>query len=136
MNYVGLLMLGVFVGTLLCIAVRQTTNWSNSVKVVVGLLGAALSGVVFTFIEKMSGGSLGDSLFMYPVGLAWSTLWLYVDQAIPNVKSSDMNLKAVGWLHIAGIILATVLVLMLLLSEDFRSLLPNDTQQAVQPDRA
>jgi len=88
------------------------------------MLGAALSGTVFTFIEKMMGTTLGPALFMYPVGLAWSLLWLYADQAIENVKSSVANQQIVGWLHISGMILGTVLVLLLLLSQGFRDLLP------------
>lgn len=124
MSYLGLLALGVFVGTLLSTAVRKTTSWSDAVKVIVAMLGAALSGTVFTFIEKMMGTTLGPALFMYPVGLAWSLLWLYADQAIENVKSSVANQQIVGWLHISGMILGTVLVLLLLLSQDFRDLLP------------
>lgn len=124
MGHLGLLALGVFVGTLLCIAVRRTTNWSDPVKVVVSLLGAALSGVVFTFIEKMMGDSLGQALYMYPVGLAWSLLWLYADQALDNIKSTDSSLKIVGFLHLLGMIIGTTLVLLLLLSKPFRDLLP------------
>ena len=124
MSYVGLLALGMFVGTLISIAVRQTTNWSDTIKVVVGMLGAALSGTVFTFIEKLLGTSLGAALFMYPVGLAWSLLWLYADQAVENVLGKDINQKIVGWLHIVGMVLGTLLVLALLLSKNFRDLLP------------
>jgi len=124
MSYVGLLALGIFVGTLLCIAVRKTTNWSDAVKVIIALLGAALSGTVFTFIDKILGSSLGKAVFMYPVGLAWSLLWLFSEHAIGNVKDSNENLRIIGWLHITGMIIATVLVLMLLLSEGFRNLLP------------
>ncbi len=126
MGHLGLLALGVFVGTLICIAVRKTTNWSDGVKVVVALLGAALSGTVFTSIQKMPGQSLGAALFMYPIGLAWSLLWLYSDQSIENIRSGNGHLKLVGWLHIAGMVLGTVLVLLLLLSKDFRGLLPTD----------
>lgn len=126
MSNVGLLTLGIFVGTLICVAVRKTTNWSDAVKVIVALLGAALSGGVFTFIEKRLGTSLGPALFMYPVGLAWSLLWLYADQAIVSVNSSSSSQKIVGWLHIAGMALGTLLVLLLLLSEKFRKLLPPD----------
>ncbi len=124
MRYLGLLMLGVFVGTLLCVAVRKTTNWSDSVKVVVALIGAALSGVVLIFIDKLPGIAAGEAVFMYPVGLAWSLLWLYADQAIENVKSADPNQKLVGRLHLAGMGVGTALVLLLLLSESFRELLP------------
>jgi hypothetical protein len=124
MGHLGLLALGVFIGTLLCIAVRKTTSWSDAVKVIVAIVGAALSGTVFTFIEKMMGTSLGPALYMYPVGLAWSLLWLYADQAIDNVKATNSNQKIVGWLHISGMVLGTVLILLLLLSKQFRDLLP------------
>jgi len=124
MSYVGLLALGIFVGTLLCIAVRKTTNWSDAVKVIIALLGAALSGTVFTFIDKILGSTLGNAVFMYPVGLAWSLLWLFAEQAIGNVRDPNINLRIVGWLHIIGMVVATVLVLMLLLWDGFRNLLP------------
>jgi hypothetical protein len=124
MSYIGLLALGIFVGTLLCIAVRKTTNWSDAVKVVVALLGAALSGAVFTFIEWVTGGKLGSALYMYPVGLAWSLLFLYADEAVANVTSTNSKSRVVGWLHMSSMVLATVLVLLLLFSNDFRKLLP------------
>jgi hypothetical protein len=124
MGHLGLLSLGVFIGTLLCIAVRKTTNWTDAVKVVVALIGAALSGTVFTFIEKIMGTTLGPALFMYPVGLAWSLVWLYADQAIDNVSSSTPNKVIVGWLHIAGMAFSTLLILLLLFSKSFRELLP------------
>ncbi|MEI8573640.1 hypothetical protein U737_19415 [Methylomonas sp. LW13] len=124
MGHLGMLALGVFIGSLICIAVRKTTNWSDAAKVVVALIGAALSGTVFTFIEKILGTSLGAAMFMYPVGLAWSLVWLYADQSIEHIKSTDSNQRTAGWLHIAGIILGTIFVLLLLLSESFRALLP------------
>jgi hypothetical protein len=124
MAHLGLLALGIFVGTLVCIAVRKTTNWSDGAKVIVSLLGAALSGVVFTFIQRVLGTNLGEALFMYPVGLAWSLLWLYAGQAMGNVGSGDAHVRIAGWLHIAGMILGTVLVLLLLMSEDLRNSLP------------
>ena len=124
MRYLGLLTLGIFVGTLLGIAVRMTTNWSDAVKVIAGIISVALSGVVFTFIQRMWGHDLGPALYMYPVGLAYSLVWLFADQAISNVKSDNLNLTLVGWLHIAGMVLATVLVLLFLLSDNFRRRLP------------
>lgn len=127
MSYLGLLCLGVFVGTLLCIAVRKTTDWSDAVKVVVAMLGAALSGTVLIAIKGWIGVSAGDEIFMYPVGLAWSLLWLYTDQAIENVRSPVVNQQIVGWLHVGGMILGTVLVLLLLLSNDLRKRLPEST---------
>lgn len=128
MSFLGLLTLGVFVGTLIGISVKKTTDWSDSVKVIVGLIGAAFSGVVFGFIEKMLGTNLGDSLFMYPVGLTWSLIWIEAEQAVKNVRSNNFSQKIIGWLHIGAIVLGTVLVLLLLLSEDFRNLLPSDVQ--------
>lgn len=126
MNYLGLLALGVFVGTLLCIAVRKTTDWSDAVKVAVAIIGAALSGTVLIFIEDKMGVTSGDAIFMYPVGLAWSLLWLYADQAIENVRSDNGNQRIVGWLHVGAMALGTVLMLLLLLSEDARKRLPTN----------
>lgn len=124
MGFLGLLTLGVFVGTLLCAAIRKITNGSDAIKVVSAMLATALSGIVFTFIEKMMGTTLGPALFMYPVGLAYSLLWLYSDHAIENVRSPIANQQIVGWLHICGMVLGTALVLLLLLSKSFRNLLP------------
>lgn len=127
MSYLGLLALGVFVGTLLCIAVRRTTDWSDAVKVAVAIIGAALSGTVLIFIEDEMRVTSGDAIFMYPVGLAWSLLWLYADQAIENVRSDNGNQRIVGWLHVGAMVLGTVLMLLLLLSEDARESLPTNT---------
>lgn len=128
MAYLGFLALGVFVGTLICVAIGKTTNWTDAVKLVTALIGAALSGVVFTFIQWMHNQSFGPSIFMYPVGLAWSLIWLYAYEALINLKEKG-NLQIIGWLHISGMVIATVLVLLLLLSKDFRNLLPQQDGQ-------
>ena len=124
MSHLGLLALGVFVGTLICVAVRKTTNWSDAVKVIIALLGAALSGIVFTFIETLLGTSLGSALFMYPIGLAWSMLWLNPEGLIKRATSDNLNERIIGWLNIGGAAIATILVLLLVFSEKVRSMLP------------
>ena len=124
MSYIGLLSLGIFVGTLLCVAVRKTTEWTDAIKSIVAMIGVALSGVVFTFIEKILGASIGPAVFMYPVGLAWSMLWLFGDICLENLKSEHSHQKLLGWLHLCGMVFATLLVLLLLFSEGFRDRLP------------
>ena len=125
MGYLGMLALGAFVGSLVCIAIRKMINWKDPVKVLTALLSAALAGSAFTFIQKTFGTDPNQgAIYMYPVGLLWSLTWLYADQAVEHISSAQHSKKVIGWLHVAGIILSTALVLLLLLSESFRGLFP------------
>ena len=125
MGYLGMLALGAFVGSLVCIAIRKMTTWKDPVKVLTALLSAALAGSAFTFIQKVFGTEMNQgAIYMYPVGLLWSLTWLYADQAVDHVSSAEHSKKVIGWVHVAGIVLATSLVLLLLLSKSFRELFP------------
>lgn len=124
LSYVGLLTLGIFVSTLVGIGVRRTTNWSDAGKVVGALLGAALSGSVFTFIQTAYGAPLGEAVFMYPVGLAYGLSWLFADEITRNISSDNRGRQIAGCLHLLGIVLGTVFVLLLLVSPKFREGLP------------
>lgn len=121
MNYLGMLALGIFVGTIITVGVINTKDWTKIHGLLVTLLGAALSGAVFGFIEYLGGQSLGDALFNYPVGLLLGMMWAYVWVAARHIREGH---RLLGWLHIAGVVIVTLLALLILFSPEFRGLLP------------
>ncbi|WP_445372051.1 hypothetical protein ACH518_04700 [Methylomonas sp. HW2-6] len=126
MKYVGLLALGIFVGTIIAICVQKTaSDFADLAKIITAILSAALSGVVFSFIEKFMKTPLGDALFMYPIGLAYSLLFAYAGTAMDNIKQ-DGGLQFLGCLHVLAMAIGTLLVLLFLFSKRFRALLPED----------
>ena len=126
MQYVGLLLLGIFVGTIIAIGVQNIKyGGANLSKFLASVFGAAFSGVVFGFIEKLMNTHLGDALFMYPIGLAYSLLFAFAGTAMKNISETKLDLKILGWLHVGAMALGTLLVLLFLFSSGFRSLLPN-----------
>jgi WD40 repeat protein len=124
MAHIAMLALGGFIGTIITVALMKTQNWSDSAKVVTALISSALSGVVFTFIEKVLGTSLGEAIFWYPVGLLIGLMCVYMEYAMGNIKSGKPILVTLGVAHIVGVVVIIGFVIALLLSPALRSLLP------------
>lgn len=125
-----MLFLGIFVGTIITVGVIKTKDWTKLQGLLVTLLGSALSGSVFGFIDYLGGQRLGDALFNYPVGLVLGMMWAFVAEAAENIRRGYPWL---GWLHIAGVVLATILTLLILFSPAFRKLLPKNSNQDTPP---
>jgi hypothetical protein len=128
-----MLALGVFVGSIITVGVINTKDWTKLHGLLVTLLGAALSGTVFGFIDYLaaqSGQKLGDALFNYPVGLVLGMMWVYVQAAAENIKAGN---RWLGWLHIAGVVIATAIALLILFSAPFRDLLPKSGNHSTPP---
>ena len=124
MKYFGLLTLGVFIGSIISIAVKKNTNWSNVQSYIWSIIGAACSGAVFTFIQYLGGLSLGDAIFMYPIGLLIGLMWILSGNAIENLKSENRSIRLFAILHIVGVLIFSILVLMILFIPGFINILP------------
>lgn len=120
----GMTMLGVFVGAVITIGIRQTEKWTDLQKFVTTVLTAALSGVVLAFLKGLDGS--GGAASYYPVGLVLGLVWANAPAARENVQSPARGVRTLGWLHFVGLVLLTVLVAGLLFWPDFRELLPPD----------
>lgn len=116
-----MLALGIFVGSIITNGVIKTKDWTKLHGLLLTLLGAALSGTVFGFIDYLGGQRLGEALFNYPIGLVLGMMWVYVYAAAEHIREGYHWL---GWLHIVGVVIATVLALLILFSPAFRALLP------------
>jgi hypothetical protein len=101
-----MLALGGFVGALLTLGIAHIDNYSSFKKVVMTILGAAFSGVVMKFAEKLGGSSSGGAFFMYPVGLLLSLFWLYAAVLVKLAIAPKTRLFGVS--GIVGLVLSTV----------------------------
>lgn len=126
MKYFGLLTLGVFIGSIISIAVNKNTNWSNIHSYIWSIIGSALSGAVFSFIQYLGGLTLGDALFMYPIGLLVGLMWVMNSNAVENLKSGNKLIKVFAVLQIVGVFIFSIIVLMILFLPGFKDILPKE----------
>jgi hypothetical protein len=126
MAALGLFMLGAFIGFVVVYGLRAVTDWSNLGKVLTAVISAAVAGGVFTFIQRIGGSTLGDSLFYYPLGLAYGALCIQLTW----ITSSASGNNSYRNLHILGFAIASILVLALFLSPSLRSRLPMSSDSA------
>jgi hypothetical protein len=136
MDALGMLALGLFIGSVVTIGIQATRDWSNLAKVLSTIFSAALAGTVFTFIEFLGGSKLGNALFYYPVGLLLGLMWGYARAALANVQAEHGNARTLGWLHLAGLFGCTLVVIALLFSPSLRGKLPNASDHSQAPNRA
>lgn len=121
MNYLGLLVLGIFVGCVITLGIGKTNGEIDPGRFITVVIGAALSGAVLPFIDHLGGQALGDALFMYPIGLGYGMLCIYLEAASKNIRGGS---KTLGWLHVIAFAITTILLLLLLFVPQFRELLP------------
>ncbi|MEL6951249.1 MAG: hypothetical protein AAGM16_14165 [Pseudomonadota bacterium] len=114
MNYLGMFTLGAFVGGLLTLGIDKQKTLSEYTKLITTVLGAAFSGVVMGFIGYLGNLGIGDAIFMYPVGLLMALLWFYSGVAMNNIRSDKNNLRALGYAHMAALVMISLLVMVLL----------------------
>ena len=107
----GVLAMGVFVGYLLGLALLQTR--SLNIKAAITVVGAALSGAPVVFMN-----GLGDSRWIYPVGLLLGLLFVRIPGARRAIAhkwvTNRPDEKALGWFawfDIAVITLASLAAL-------------------------
>jgi hypothetical protein len=123
MGALGLLMLGAFIGWVICYGLFQTTNWDNSGKLISAVIAAAVSGAVFSFITWVQPN--GEAVYWYPVGLAYgalcNALGYVAFHAYPDAERPTRSTRIIAGVCIG---LASMLLLLLLLLSAFRNLLP------------
>jgi hypothetical protein len=124
MTALGLFTLGIFVGTIVTMGVEKVNDWSNIQKVLGAIFSAVFAGVILVFIRTAAGENLQEAAPYYPIGLFYGLLWYYARAAVAHVQANDTGMKALGWLHIAGLALSAILAGLIFLSPSFRSQLP------------
>jgi hypothetical protein len=136
MANLGMLMLGVFVGTFLTLGIGVIDSQDSWAKMVGTVLGAAFGGVVMVFIDKWSTEPIGNAKYMYPVGLALMVPWFYMKQVMELVRSPDELIRGIGKLGLGAIAVFTVAVAILVIPHAFKEAwqsAPQGVPQAVPP---
>lgn len=112
MSYVGMLCFGLFVGSMITLALNMLpSNFGAVWKAVVAILGAVSSGAVFNFIKfLLDTGAPKDSVYAYPIGLFITIIWYMGQYAIIWIQSPDATRNFLGWLGLVGIIAVTTLL--------------------------
>ena len=106
MKTLGMLTLGIFIGWVVSYGLLQIHNWDRPANVYTAVISEAVSGGVFVFIQYLDkASSVGDALFMYPVGLAYGSLC----NSLGSIGYSAET--PMVWLHIAAFFLASGLLL-------------------------
>ena len=105
-EFVGMLCMGAFVGGVLNYGLSKIKDDNSFAKIITTIFGAAFSGVVFVFLEKLVNKTSTNSLqiYMYPIGLILALLWAQVPYTIENrIKSDDIYVKIIGIIHFIGV---------------------------------
>ncbi|MGB3722399.1 MAG: hypothetical protein WA979_06210 [Pacificimonas sp.] len=114
----GMLILGAFIGFVCIYAVLKISDWNKPASVLSGVLSAAVSGGLFALFERFAVTPIGDMIYFYPVGLGYGAL-------CPGLRwLAGEGPKGLKLAHIGAFTLVSVLVVALMLWEDFRALLP------------
>ena len=112
MDYLGLFSLGAFVGAIATFGLRfmkDAQTWKQGLFV---MIAATLSGTAILFVDRFRNS---EALGAYPLGLLISLMWAYADVAIANIKSDGKPSRIVGWLHLIGVTLASLIAAALVL---------------------
>ena len=120
MAFVGLLALGLFVGSIITLGLQHAAESVGAYKTVVGvIIATAFGGLVLAFLNKAQSMKNVDaqSFFMYPIGLLLGLMWIY----FPAIKSQPS--PTLRWGGIVLLVLITALGALLALIPPFRRLL-------------
>lgn len=120
MDYLGLLCLGAFVGTIVTYGMHFITNWDSAAKAMTAILAAALSGASVAFLDHFSKHT--EAVGAYCVGLLIALTWLYASVALANIRSDLPSLRLLGWLHLAGVVVINLVAAALVLPPAFRQM--------------
>lgn len=126
LEFLGMLCLGSFVAGVMNYGLSNIKDTDTFSKVSASIFGAAFSGVIFIFLEFLLKPQVnGDapsfkSVFMYPVGLVLSLLWLQINDTIENkiMAKGHLAKQIIGWLHFIGLTIVTILIAWRLLLGD------------------
>jgi hypothetical protein len=120
----GLFSLGIFVGTIVTVAIEKINDWTDIQKILGAVFSAVFAGAILAFIRLASGQQLERAAAYYPIGLFYGLVWYYARAAVDHVQANDTGTIALGWLHIAGLALSVFLAALVFLSPKFRERLP------------
>jgi hypothetical protein len=105
MDYLGLLCLGAFVGTIATFGLRRVTSIQDWQTVLGFTLPAVLSGAAVVFVDRFK---YSPAFGCYPLGLVVALMWAYVQVAVDDIKNGPAALRVLGVLHLAAATLVTV----------------------------
>jgi len=133
MAAIGMTALGAFIGWIIAYVLYRISNWGDPISVLTGVISAAVAGAVFTFIKYLDehGAPTAGAIYYYPVGLAYGAacngLGWVAGSVDPNLRAPTFLLRIV---HIAVVVLASVLILILLFRPDYLGI---QSQGVAQP---
>jgi len=121
MDFLGMLALGLFVGTIISLGIYNTKvdAWQKLGTMLSVTLGAAFGGTVFIFLEALGGKTLGAARFMYPVGLILGMMWVYIRWAEEQMESGTPLEKKLGLGHLVLVLFITAVVLVIVVMAFF-----------------
>ena len=116
MDYLGLFCLGGFIGALVTYGLQFAQALATWQQMLATIIAAVFTGAVITFIERFKNS---PALGAYSVGLLVALMWAYAKTAVENVRSPDQAVQMLGWGHIIGAILVSVVAAALVLPPAF-----------------
>ena len=105
MDYLGLLCLGAFVGTIATFGLRRVTSIQDWQTVLGFTLPAVLSGAAVVFVDRFK---YSPAFGCYPLGLVVALMWAYVQVAIDDIKNGPAALRVLGVLHLLASTVVTL----------------------------
>jgi hypothetical protein len=117
MDYLGLFCLGAFIGALVTYGLKFVSGLAAWQQMLATIIAAVFTGAVVTFVDRFKNS---PALGAYAVGLLIALMWAYANVAIDNIRSPTRGLQLLGWSHIAGAALASVVAAALVLPPAFQ----------------
>jgi len=121
-SFIGMFCLGAFVAGIMNYGLSKINDSDTFIKVCGSIVGAVFGGVIFIFIQYIdhqpgnkTGKALGDAIYMYPVGLLMSLLWLQVLNSIRNWIPAQKGQTLIAWMHFIFVAALTIGIVVVLL---------------------
>jgi hypothetical protein len=124
MDHLGLLCLGGFIGALVTFGLQFVHQLSAWQSLLATIIAAVFTGGVIAFVDRFRHS---PALGAYGVGLLIALMWSYSKVGIEDIKSPLVPLQLLGWAHIGGTALATLVAAALVLPPAFRDAWQNRT---------
>lgn len=108
MAFAGMFALGIFVGGVVTLGLKQApSSVNNFIKIMGAVLTATFSGTIVAFMDKYkvaaNDAKSFESFFMYPIGLLVALLWLYFEDVWQQTN------PLLSWGGVVSIVLITLL---------------------------